>query len=246
MPKILYGMMLLGCLTVEMAAQEKSALSPLTKSFITVDSPVVALEHVRVIDGSGAAAVADQTMLIENGIIREIGPTATVSVPSGARVLDLTGRSVIPGLVGMHDHLFYPTATGQGPVEGAPALYGEMGFSFPRLYLAGGVTTIRTAGSIEPYTDLALKKLIDTGQQPGPKMHITGPYLEGLGSFVPQFHELSSPEEATRMVNYWIDTGATSFKAFMHITRAELAADIKAAHSQRIKVTGLLCSVGLP
>src|ERR1700675_4809635 len=100
MPKILYGMLLLGCLAVEMAAQEKSALSPLTKSFITVDSPVVALEHVRVIDGSGAAAVADQTMLIENGIIREIGPTPTASLPSGARVLDHTGRWVLPGFGG--------------------------------------------------------------------------------------------------------------------------------------------------
>src|ERR1700686_5526099 len=214
MPKILCGMLLLGCLAVEMAAQEKSALSPLTKSFIIVDSPIVALEHVRVIDGSGAAAVADQTMLIENGIIREIGPTATVSVPSGALVLDLTGRSVIPGLVGMHDHMFYPTATGQGPVEGAPALYGEMGFSFPRLYLAGGVTSIRTAGSLEPYTDLALKKLIDTGTMPGPKLHITGPYLEGAGSFTPQLHELKDPEDAVKLVNYWIDEGATSFKAY--------------------------------
>jgi hypothetical protein len=75
-------------------------------------------------------------------------------------------------------------------------------------------------------------------------MHITGPYLEGLGSFVPQFHELSGPEEATRMVNYWADTGVTSFKAFMHITRAELVAAIKAAHARGINVTGHLCSVG--
>src|SRR5262249_34694015 len=127
---------------------------------------------------------------------------------------------------------------------GAPPIYGEMGFSFPRLYLAGGVTTIRTAGSLEPYADLAIKKLIDTGKQPGPKMFITGPYLEGAGSFGPQLHELSGPEEATQLVNYWIDTGATSFKAYMHITRAELGAAIKAAHARGIKVTGHLCSVG--
>jgi hypothetical protein len=151
---------------------------------------------------------------------------------------------VIPGLVGMHDHMFYPTASGQGPVEGAPALYGEMGFSFPRLYLAGGVTSIRTAGSLEPYTDLALKKMIDTGKMPGPKIHITGPYLEGVGSYTPQLHELSGPEDAVRLVNYWIDEGATSFKAYMHITRAELGAAIKAAHARGIKVTGHLCSVG--
>src|SRR5947207_15871734 len=115
----------------------------------------------------------------------------------------------------MHDHLFYPTASGQGPVEGAPALYGEMGFSFPRLYLAGGVTSIRTTGSLEPYTDLAIKKLIDAGKMAGPKMHITGPYLEGVGSYTPQLHELSGPDDPVRLVNYWIDEGVTSFKAYM-------------------------------
>jgi imidazolonepropionase-like amidohydrolase len=209
-----------------------------------VDSTVVALEHVRVIDGTGAAPEADQTILIENGMIRGIGPSSAVSVPPGAHVLELKGRSVIPGLVGMHDHMFYPAASGEGPVEGAPALYGEMGFSFPRLYLAEGVTSIRTTGSLETYTDLALKKMIDTGKMPGPKINITGPYLEGAGSFTPQLHELSGPEDAVRLVNYWIDEGATSFKAYMHITRAELSAAIKAAHARGIKVTGHLCSVG--
>jgi imidazolonepropionase-like amidohydrolase len=183
-------------------------------------------------------------MLIENGMIREIGAAGSVSIPSHARVLDLTGRSVIPGLVGMHDHMFYPTASGQAPVDGAPALYGEMGFSFPRLYLAGGVTSIRTAGSLEPYTDLAIKKMVDTGKIPGPKIHVTGPYLEGVGSYTPQLHELKGAEDAVRLVNYWIDEGATSFKAYMHITRAELGAAIKAAHARGIKVTGHLCSVG--
>ena len=244
MRRILWGLALTSFLTAILLAQEKPALSPLTKSFVTVDSPVVALAHIKVIDGTGATPSTDQTITIENGVIREIGPSASLNVPPGAHVLDMTGRSAIPGLVGMHDHMFYPTASGQGPVQGAPPLYGEMGFSFPRLYLAGGVTTIRTAGSLEPYTDLALKKMIDSGKMPGPRMHITGPYLEGVGSFAPQLHELSGPEDATRLVNYWIDEGATSFKAYMHITRAELGAAIKAAHARGIKVTGHLCSVG--
>src|SRR5690348_8550976 len=203
MRKLFWGMVLLGLCQVTVRAQEKVSFSPVTKSFISVDSPVVALEHVRIIDGTGAAAVADQTIVIENGAIREIGKSGSVSVPSGAHVMDLTGRSVIPGLVGMHDHLFYPAASGQGRVPGAPALYGEMGFSFPRLYLAGGVTSLRTTGSLETYTDLELKKMIDTGKIPGPKLHITGPYLEGAGSFTPQLHELSGPEEAVKLVNYW-------------------------------------------
>jgi imidazolonepropionase-like amidohydrolase len=244
MRKIGYALLLSGALATVSVAQEKPTLSPTTRSFVAVDALLTALTHVRVIDGTGAPGQVDQTILIENGMIREIAAAGSVSIPSGARVLDLTGRSVIPGLVGMHDHLFYPTASGQTPVEGAPALYGEMGFSFPRLYLAGGVTSIRTTGSLEPYTDLALKKMIDTGKIPGPKIHVTGPYLEGVGSYTPQLHELTGPEDAVRLVNYWIDEGATSFKAYMHITRAELGAAIKAAHARRIKVTGHLCSVG--
>jgi len=238
------AIVLCGAFATVLGSQEKLGLSPLTRGFVTVDAPVVALEHVRVIDGTGAAAAADQTVIIENALIREVGPAASTAVPANAKVLDLTGRSLIPGLVGMHDHLFYPTTAAGGPSEGAPALYAEMGFSFPRLYLAGGVTSIRTTGSLETYTDLALKKMIDTGKMPGPKIHITGPYLEGVGSYTPQLHELSGPEDATRLVNYWIDEGATSFKAYMHITRAELGAAIKVAHARGIKVTGHLCSVG--
>jgi imidazolonepropionase-like amidohydrolase len=155
-------------------------------------------------------------------------------VPKDARVLDLHGYSVIPGLVGMHDHMFYPMGSG---------IFGEMGFSFPRLYLAGGVTTIRTTGSLEPYTDLEMKKAIDAGQMPGPKMHVTGPYLEGKGSWALQMHQLSGPDDAVRTVNFWLDQGVDNFKAYMFINRAELGAAIQAAHKRGAKVTGHLCAV---
>jgi len=209
-------------------------LSPEVKAFVKVDAPVVALTHVRVIDGTGAAAREDQTLVISAGKISSVGDAASANVPKDAQVIDLHGYSVIPGLVGMHDHMFYPVGRG---------VFGEMAYSFPRLYLAGGVTTVRTTGSLEPYTDLEMKKSIDAGQMPGPKMHVTGPYLEGKGSWALQLHQLSGPEDAVKTVNYWLDEGVDNFKAYMFITRAELGAAIQAAHKRGAKVTGHLCAV---
>jgi imidazolonepropionase-like amidohydrolase len=160
----------------------------------------------------------------------------------GTTVLDLRGYTVMPGIVGMHNHLFYaaePNGDSNWNSE-PPLLLPQMTFSAPRLYLAGGVTTLRTTGSVETYTDLNLKRAIEEGKLPGPHIDVTGPYLDGPHSFFLQVHELSGPEEARQMVEYWADRGVTSFKAFMGITRAELKAAIEAAHKRGIKVTGHL------
>src|SRR5690348_15483821 len=223
----------------QLRAQSSSSLARGVREFVKVDAPVIALTHARVIDGTGAAVREDQTIIISGGKIEAIGDAASTPAPAGAQVIDLSGKTVIPGLVGMHEHMFYPSGG-----RTAVAIYNEMGFSFPRLYLANGVTSVRTTGSIEPYTDLELKKLIDEGKLAGPKIHVTGPYLEGAGSFTPQMHELMGPDDARNTVNFWADAGATSFKAYMHITRAELAAAVAAAHERGIKVTGHLCSIG--
>jgi imidazolonepropionase-like amidohydrolase len=215
-------------------------LSQETRAFVSVDQPLVAITHVRVIDGNGRPAKDDQTVVLQDGRIASVRTHA--APPKGATVIDGSGRTLIPGLVGMHDHMFYPApSVNPGAKE---ALYPEQASSFPKLYLAAGVTTIRTTGSTEPYTDLAVKQAIDAGRIAGPKMHTTGPYLEGVGSFAPQLHELTGPADARDTVDYWIGEGATSFKAYMHITRAELSAAITAAHAKHIKVTGHLCSIG--
>lgn len=210
------------------------AVSPTVRPYVAVSAPVVALTHVRVIDGTGAAAVEDQTIVITNGIISAVGPSAGTAIPPGAEVKDLTGRTVLPGLVMVHEHFFYPAGNG---------MYTEQGWSFPKLYLAGGVTTLRTGGSIDPYADLNLARQISAGEIVGPAMDATGPYLEGPGLPLVQVHALTDSTEARRMVEYWAGVGATSFKAYMHISRAELGAAIAAAHTRRLKVTGHLCSV---
>src|SRR5437867_1413069 len=207
------------------------------RQFIRVEAPVIALTHVRIIDGTGAAPIEDQTIVITNGKITSIAPSSSAKIESAAQILDLKGYTVLPGLVGMHDHMFFP-------MGGSPPMYSDMGTSFPRLYLALGVTTIRTTGSVEPYNDLEIKKLIDSGRIVGPKMHVTAPYLEGAGAFTPVMHQLTGADDARRMVSFWADQGATSFKAYMNITRDELRAAVEEAHKRGLKVTGHLCSIG--
>ncbi|WEN14367.1 amidohydrolase family protein [Rhodanobacter sp. AS-Z3] len=215
-------------------------LSPAVQAYVAHAQPLLAITNVRVIDGNGTAAKEDQTVLLRDGRIEAVG--RHVKLPKNATVIDGSGQTLIPGLVGMHDHMFYP-APRVNPAATDP-MYPEQASSFPKLYLAAGVTTIRTTGSTEPYTDMDLKTAIDAGLLVGPKMHTTGPYLEGKGSFTPQMHELTGVDDARNTVNYWIAEGATSFKAYMNITRAELSAAIAAAHAKGVKVTGHLCSIG--
>jgi len=229
------------------SASAQTEKAPDVAPFVTVDSPVFLLNHVRVIDGTGRAAQEDQAVLIANGKIQSIGPAASAQIPKDARIIDRSGFTVIPGLVGMHNHLFYTNSaasqSSRGRLEEPGFLVAELPYSAPRLYLAAGVTTMRTTGSIEPYTDLKIKNRIDASLMPGPSVDATAPYLEGAPTFVGQVHELTGPEDARQMVDFWHAQGMTSYKAYMNITRAELAAAIQAAHAHHEKITGHLCSV---
>jgi len=201
----------------------------------------IVLQHVEIIDGTGAAPLVDRNLTIEDGKITAITAGADQPAPDGMNVLDLRGYTVMPGIVGMHDHLFALSQSTR------PSFFLEMPYSAPRLYLANGVTTIRTAGSIEPYTDVRLKQAIDSGAMPGPHINVTGPYLEGVtngGSLA--MHQLTGAEDARQTVAYWADRGVTSFKAYKDITRDELGAAIAEAHKHGLRVTGHLCSVTYP
>lgn len=222
-------------------------LSPGLQQYVRVPLGRVALRHVRVIDGTGAAPAEDSTILIDGPRIAAV-QNALVAVPAGYTTLDLTGATVMPGLVGMHDHMFYiarPNLDAEGHFED-PLIVPQMTFSAPRLYLANGVTTMRTTGSVEPYTDLNVKREIDGGHLIGPHMDVTGPYLEGPSSPFIQMHQISSPADARRTVAFWADQGATSFKAYMNISRAALKAAVEEAHRRHLKITGHLCSVTYP
>ncbi len=224
---------LAGLAPLSLAAQRPDSLSAEVRRYVAVDAPVVALTRVTVIDGSGAPAKKDQTIVIRDGRIAAVGPASEVRVPGGARVLDLPGHTVIPGIVGMHDHLFYTAAGGRAS---------QMTYTAPRLYLASGVTTIRTTGSRAPYAEINAREAIDAGRVPGPRIHLTAPYITGDaggGSMA----IVDSPEAARRFVAYWGSEGMTWLKAYTDIRGADLAAAIDEAHKRGMKVTGHLCSV---
>ncbi|MGQ0661195.1 amidohydrolase family protein [Sphingosinicella sp.] len=213
-------------------------LSPQVHAFVSVEPGSIALTHVRVIDGTGAPAREDQTILIgADGRIAAIGPAASTPPPRGARVIDLAGHSVLPGWVGMHEHLFYTAAV--DPATGPAFL--QMSHSFPLLYLAAGATTIRTAGSVAGQTDINMSAYIAAGQRAGPEVHATAPYLGRAGG-LPEISEERGPERMRAAVDYWAGAGATSFKAYMQATREELTAIVTAAHARNLPVTGHLCA----
>lgn len=217
---------------VATAAQPASQLTPAVRQYVTVPEAVVALTNVRVVDGTGAPPAEGQTIVIRDGRIASVSAAGAAQVPAGARVLDLAGHTVIPGLVGMHNHTFYTT-------RGRSV---QLQFSSPRLYLGSGITTARTTGGTSPYHEINMKRGIDRGEIPGPRLHLTGPYLTGPGG-ASTMAQVGTSEQARRIVNYWADEGVTWFKAYTDISREALASAIRAAHARGLKFTGHLCSV---
>ncbi len=220
-------------------AQTLATMTPAVREYISVDAPVVALTHVRLIDGTGAAPRADQTIILDQGRISWVGDAAAARIPAGAKVLDLPGHTVIPGIVGLHNHTFYYTS--------APRAV-QSNYTAPRLYLSQGVTTIRTTGSTSPYAELNLKANIERGEVPGPRMLVTGPYLVSPGSDMRLdligMHELKGPAQARKVVDYWAEEGAAWLKVYTQLSRETAAAIVDEAHKRGLKVTGHICSIG--
>jgi imidazolonepropionase-like amidohydrolase len=207
-----------------------------TKKYIEYNDPVTVFKNGLLIDGKGNPAKPHQTVIIGNGKIDWVGDDSKAAIPNGANIIDLNGKAIMPGLVMLHEHMYISAHS----IEPRYLNLRQLPFSFPRLYLAAGATTIRTCGSVEPYSDIRIKKDIDLGLLPGPNMELTAPYIEGKSTRFPQMNENKTPADAAAFVNYWADQGFTSFKAYMGVDKLTLKAAVDAAHKRQLKITGHL------
>ena len=206
------------------------------KAVILHADPVIFIDNVRIVDGTGAPARDNASLLIEGGRIAAIGKAGKIENSAALRI-DAKGKTLLPGFVMMHEHLMYLDPTGPLPS------YTSEHLPMPPLYLAAGTTTMRTTGTVNASDDLQVKKLIDEGRVAGPELFVTGPYIEGPGSFAYQLKPNLTADDVRLFVRYWVNAGATSFKAYMNVSQEVLGAAIDEAHKLGATVTGHLCSV---
>lgn len=201
------------------------------RSFQISSAPVLALIDVNVVDGTGRPAKGHQTVILKEGRIASLGPMVSTPVPAGAEEHRLSGHTVMPGLVMLHEHMMYFSGF---------RIWHSQAVSFPRLYLAAGVTSVRTAGGDVPLTDLNLKLAIDEGRIAGPRMFVTGPFFNGYDDHFLGDDIVRTETDGQREVRYWAAHGATSFKLYADLKPGAAKGVIEAAHAIHLKVTGHL------
>ncbi|MDG1818254.1 MAG: amidohydrolase family protein [Porticoccaceae bacterium] len=203
--------------------------------FIVEKSPIIAFTNARVIDGTGRSAKDKQTVLIRDGRIISTGRGDTIKIPKEAKIVSLKGKSLLPGWVMTHEHLYYLT-NWLGYTD-KTFLSGRMRtnhpIAYPRLYLSAGVTSARTMGTHAAYIDLNAKEMVESGINPGPYLDVTAPFI----------NEVTGPEEVREHVRFWASRGATSIKTYADVNRAELAAAVDEAHKLGLSVNGHICAV---
>ncbi len=239
MSRIMIFMALTLALAPPALAQQTSQFSDAVKQYISHSAPALLITNAHLIDGSGIAVSGLQDVAIIDGRIASVTPAGQQAPNEQAEIIDGSGKTLMPGLVMVHEHLFY----NDHKREAMLPHYMSEAPTFAALYLAHGITSARTGGTMNITDDLAIKKAVDGGRHLGPKLHLTTPYIEGPGSFAYQMPVPADAQEVREFVRYWASQGVTSIKAYVKVSREVLAAAIDEAHKQGMQATGHLCSV---
>jgi len=181
----------------------------------------LAITHVSVADGTGAPLQRDMTILIRGTHITAVGPAAATQVPRGARVIDGSGRYVIPGLWDMHVHL---TVAGRMSVP---------------LFPANGVTGVRDMGGDLAIID-GLRAEIERGTLLGPRIYRAGPFLDGPKKNALYRVTLRSADDARQAVDSLKQLGVDFIKVHSRVPRDAYFAVLAEARAQGLRVAGHL------
>jgi enamidase len=213
-------------------AQRAAAFSKATRAFVIADQPVILIRDARLLDGVHWKPAEHHDLLIRNGRIAQVG--TRLSPPPDAKVIDAAGKTLMPGLIMLHEHLMTAAQVGD-----RAAFYTSP--YVPQVMLAYGTTTARTAGGFDMEGDLALKASIAAGRVPGSDLDISV-YIEGPKDPIMTLPALKDAAAARREVAYWADRGATSIKLFFDATPAVAAGAIAEAKARHMNVAGHLCA----
>jgi len=182
------------------------------------DAPVLVLDGLTIIDGSGAPPIPGGRIVVRGGHIEAAGPADSVPVPRGAERLDLTGKWVVPGLIDLHAH---------------PAPW-----TFSR-FVAWGVTTIRDLHS-DSSTATAVHDLANLGGVIAPRVFTSGPAIDGAPAWPPGAMEVGDPGTARRAVDAQLLAGRDWVKTQAHLTPELFAAVLSEATQLRMPVAAHL------
>ncbi|MAQ76520.1 MAG: amidohydrolase [Aquimarina sp.] len=188
------------------------------------------LKNVSFIDGTGTSLKRNYSILIKNGIFDTIVSTSDLNnLKTNTKIIDLDGKTIIPGIIGMHNHLHIPQFPNIGRIAS-------------KLYLASGVTTIQTCGATNPEDEISLARRIEKGEEIGPEIIPSGPFITGSGGN----RNMIIPKNRKHLrdtMQYYINQGIRWFKVYRNIEPEDLEYVIDIAHDKDCKIRGHLCSV---
>lgn len=207
----------LGRFVQRAAADEMAALAMLSKDFRRENSQAaLALVGATLIDGTGAPALNDSAVVIQGGRIVSAGPRSQVKLPKDARIVDLAGKTIVPGLWDMHAHF--------EQVEWGP------------VYLAAGVTTVRDCGNEFEFIT-AVRDAINSGHGVGPHLLLAG-IVDGSGPIALGVARVDDPEQAREWVHRYHDAGFDQMKIYSSVKKENLEVVAAEAHKLGMTVTG--------
>jgi len=207
----------LGNFVERAAADEMAALAAISKDFRHDNSQgTLALVGATLIDGTGASALDDSSVLIQGGRIVSAGPRGKVKLPKEAQIVDLAGKTIVPGLWDMHAHF--------EQVEWGP------------VYLAAGVTTVRDCGNEFEFIT-AVRDAINSGRGVGPRLLLAG-IVDGSGPLALGVARVDTPEQAREWVRRYHDAGFEQIKIYSSVKKENLEVVASEAHRLGMTVTG--------